>query len=1010
MRHQRILLFISLFVSFSALAQLTITYQGGEPGDPWTYTSSGASAIALSEALNAPNKTSGTQSLVAGGNTGGGSCFAGGSGNGPSVARSFSFDEMDISQTNEFPRTLTFNWGNRFPACNGTGWDSGENLTFTAYHDGVQQPVVTLATGSGNAQFSILTHQHTHTIPACVNSFRFVVSVTTNRADELLFIDDVTLTAPQLNGSAAQPSAVSGPVSVCIGAMETYSVQQVAGTNYTWSGLPSGAQFTSPNGTTTAHNITIDWGSAAPGTYTLVVTPSNSCGAIGIPQTVNVTVEPAPDPVIITGTSELCAGQAGQLECNYTDGIMWSTGENIPVIDITVPGTYSVGVLTACGTISAQFVVAAGEIPQIQSLDIEAITCSGLEDGGITVQASGNNSPFLYAVNGGDWQSDPHFSPLSPGTYTIAVLSGNGCQAEQAVVIEDAPAINIAAYNDGPVCSGSAAGLHVVTDASGNAVYQWQGPNGYSSTISDPADATDPGVYSVVITVGSCTAGPAETTVETLPVPVVVVTDNSPVCAGNPIALNASVNIAGNTSYQWSGPGGFTSLEQSPSGATTGGIYTVTATTDGCPSAAVQTDITVNPVPDAQATYNAPYCPGNQLMLYGSTSSPGNVVYQWSGPNGYTSAEQNPADAVETGAYTLFTEVNGCQSTAAVIHVLAEPPSLQLSSTGPACEGTAVELTGISSAGGAAVYSWTGPNGFTSAQPSVGGITAPGTYSLTVTAGSCMVSEEIDVVIFPLPVAAFQAENVCSGTEMGFVSQSFTPGVPNSVVSWQWIFGDGLSGTGEQTMHTYANAGTYVAGLEVTNGFGCSAYMEKTVTVYPVPQAAFSVNPEQISELDPFVQITNVSLGGDSFSWLIDSTWMTVYEPGEYHVNSSAGKLDIMLVAANTSGCADTMWRTVPIVSDIVSYVPNAFTPDGDEYNNTFLPVLSGAFDPYHYSLMIYNRWGELLFETKDPAVGWDGSYAGQIAEHGTYIWAIAIKHRDTDEKKLLSGHVSLIR
>jgi hypothetical protein len=263
-------------------AQVTVSFQGGEVGDPWGFTSTGASALASSEATQTPNKVTGTSSLVVGGNTGGGNCFDTGSGNGPNTARTFTFNTLDITSSNASTRTLTFNWGNRFPACSGTGWDSGENLTFRAYHDGVAQATVTLATGNNNAQFSILTNSYSWSVPPCVNQFYFVVSVTTNRADELLFLDEVKITAPQFNGSLVT-SSISGNTSVCIGATENYNVTPEAGISYTWSGLPAGAAFTSANGTTTSSTMTVNWGTTPSGTYTLTVTPSNSCGVIGMP-------------------------------------------------------------------------------------------------------------------------------------------------------------------------------------------------------------------------------------------------------------------------------------------------------------------------------------------------------------------------------------------------------------------------------------------------------------------------------------------------------------------------------------------------------------------------------------------------------------------------------------------------------------------------------------------------------------------------------------------------------
>lgn len=100
------------------------------------------------------------------------------------------------------------------------------------------------------------------------------------------------------------------------------------------------------------------------------------------------------------------------------------------------------------------------------------------------------------------------------------------------------------------------------------------------------------------------------------------------------------------------------------------------------------------------------------------------------------------------------------------------------------------------------------------------------------------------------------------------------------------------------------------------------------------------------------------------------------------------------------------------IEMDLVYYVPNSFTPDGDELNNTFKPVFTAGFDPYNYNMKIYNRWGELIFESKDVDYGWDGAYMGAkgLCQEGTYIWVIEFKLLNKDVRKRINGHTTLIR
>lgn len=199
--NRQILAIFCFLLSCSQLvfSQTVLFNQSGNLTDTWGFETTGADAIAENEALSPLNFTSSPQSLVVGGNTAGGSCIDGGTGNGPSVARTFTFESVDIGSSNQFTRTLSFNWGNRHPVCTGTGWDNGENLIFIPIHDGVEQEAQTLAVGGNDAIFSIHQNSTTYLVPPCVNSFGFILYIFTNRRDELLFLDDVLLTTPDFN-------------------------------------------------------------------------------------------------------------------------------------------------------------------------------------------------------------------------------------------------------------------------------------------------------------------------------------------------------------------------------------------------------------------------------------------------------------------------------------------------------------------------------------------------------------------------------------------------------------------------------------------------------------------------------------------------------------------------------------------------------------------------------------------------------------------------------------------
>jgi gliding motility-associated-like protein len=118
------------------------------------------------------------------------------------------------------------------------------------------------------------------------------------------------------------------------------------------------------------------------------------------------------------------------------------------------------------------------------------------------------------------------------------------------------------------------------------------------------------------------------------------------------------------------------------------------------------------------------------------------------------------------------------------------------------------------------------------------------------------------------------------------------------------------------------------------------------------------------------------------------------------------------LVAYNQISCTDSATITIVILKDVGLYVPNSFTPDGDEYNHTFHPIFTEGFKKDSYHMSIFDRWGELVFETYDPSFGWNGTYGkyGIQCQIGTYTWVIELIELQTAENRKFTGHVNLIR
>ncbi len=774
----------------AAYAQVTVAFQGAEPGDTWTYTTTGLGAAVASEAASGPNIKTGTRSIGVGGTAGGGNCWLGGSGNGPNTVHSISFNSINISTSSASTRTLTFSWGNRFPACNGTGWDSGENMTFRAYHDGVAQPQVAVMNGFSNAAYSIQSNSYTWTIPACVQDFYFVVSVNTNRSDELLFIDDVRIEAPAFNPTINQPSAIMGNTVVCQGMAVTYSVTPVAGISYSWSNLPAGASFTSANNSVNSHSIAVNWGSAAPGTYSLLVTPSDACGlAAATAQTVAVTVQPPPTPLAISGPASICPGNTITLTSNYTSGNTWSTGVTTATAAVTTAAVYTLSALSACGLLSASYTVSADPAANA------AITASGP-----TTFCQGNTVVLTSATAAGNsWSTGattPSVSIASSGTYSLNVTTVCGTSSSSIVVTVIPSTITAAITAGGPTsfCPGG----FVILSSNANSGNSWS-TGATSPTISVNAA----GVYTLTVSNG-CASASATQSISLIPVSTASITSLGPVtfCEGGSVML-ASNAMTGNT---WS-----TGAVSPTISVTTAGIYTLTVAA-ACGTTTATQQIMVNPLPTATVTAagSTALCPGQFVQLTVS----GGTTYTWS-----TGQNSNSISVNSPGTYTVAAS-NSCGTAVSpplTVSALSLP-TIQVSGGGQLCPGDSLQLA----ASGGPGFIWS--TGAT--LPSIY-VHNSGNYTVATSNACGTASASAQVTVTALS-AAFTA-NTASGNAplpVQFMNTSSA-----NALAANWNFGDGSSSTNSSPLHTFREAGVYTVTLTVQSANGCTTSYTMAITV-----------------------------------------------------------------------------------------------------------------------------------------------------------------------------------
>lgn len=617
-----------------------------------------------------------------------------------------------------------------------------------------------------------------------------------------------TATSTVTVGGSLAITATGG--TVCAGAPVNLT-STGGGTVYAWSGpggFTSNVQNPNLGNGTTAMN----------GVYSVTVTAASGCVGTA---TTNVTVNPL--PVVTTSGSTVCVTSTINLTSSGGSSYSW-TGPNgftsnvqnptIPNATTAMSGTYSVTVTDANTCVST----GTANVVVNSTLLVTATTntpCAGgtinlTSNPGVVWSWSGPNS-FTSAVQN---PNIPSATTAMNGTYSVTATDANGCFGTATINVTVNPLPVPTATNNSPVCVNQTLNF----TGGGGTIYSWSGPGGFTSPSQNPlinnVTTAAAGTYTLVVTDANGCQAITTTSVVINPLPVVSV-------SGSTVCTTANINLtsSGGTGYLWTGPNGFTSNLQNPTipNATTAmsGTYSVTVTdANGCVNGG-SANVLVNSSLLVTASANTP-CQNASLNF----TETGGVVWSWSGPNSYSSNQQNPSIAGATptlnGIYTVTaTDINGCVGSATVNATVNPLPNPTIGSNSPVCVNQTLNLN----SGGGTGYSWLGPNGFTSnaQNPSINGVStaASGTYTVTVTdANGCSNSTTIATVINPLPIVTVAGSTVCLNNTISLSA--------NGGVAYSWSGPGGFTSNSQNPTipnATLGNSGSYVA--TVTDANNC---------------------------------------------------------------------------------------------------------------------------------------------------------------------------------------------
>ncbi|MFO7789854.1 MAG: PKD domain-containing protein, partial [Bacteroidales bacterium] len=301
-----------------------------------------------------------------------------------------------------------------------------------------------------------------------------------------------------------------------------------------------------------------------------------------------------------------------------------------------------------------------------------------------------------------------------------------------------------------------------------------------------------------------------------------------------------------------------------------------------------------------------------------------------------------------------------------------------------------------------------------------------GYYNVRVTdmCSTPAVKDSVYIHVWPLPRNNFIADVVegCPPLKVNFTEITADDGS-----EFEWSFGDQQFSFGQNVTHVFKQSGYHTVALKLTDEHGCEKVREKVnmIRVFPQPKVDFYTEPDEISILNPIVDFYATTENTDSLYWYFgdgDTTHQNINYTS--HTYDGKGEYIITLVGESEYNCRDTSSKKIKINESYSFYAPTAFSPNRDGYNDCF-SVCGHGIDQNDFVLRIYDRWGELVFETTeyDDSEGcdacndgaWDGTYQGNIMkgdrvlEQGIYGWVCTFKDKSGIVNEY-SGQVRLIR
>lgn len=764
---------------------------------------------------------------------------------------------------------------------------------------------------------------------------------------------------------------------------------------------------------TYTYSWTADKGGFTSTSNPISVTPTESTeytlevnGYCGTTTTASVYITVNENPTANAGSDiTICDNENGTITANATGGTgvytyTWDNGlgnGNPQTVSPNTTTTYTVTATDENGCSNQDDVIVNVNAAPTANAGIDQTICEGVT---ANLTASGGTS---YSWSSGSTVATESVSPTTTTTYTVTVGNAAGCSDTDEVIVNVNALPTAFAGNDLTVCNGGSTTI-TATGAGSGGSYFWSGGlgTGASHTLTN---VTSDVTYTVTVT----DANGCESTDDiTVNVGAALTPDaglDVSICEGESTTLSAS----GGTTYSWDNGVSTSSQVVSPTSTTT---YIVDVTDGGSCSGQDQVTVTVNSNPTADAGIDQVICEGESANLLAS----GGVTYSWD--NGLGSSASQSVSPTNTTTYTVTVyNAENCSDTDDLVVTVNALPAILASQDVVMCEGESVELT--ASGTGIVTYTWTNPDLSTTTGQSQTIIPSSTDwyYVSGTNSNNCSVMDSILVSVNPNPsidlstAQITEASCTMGGTISGIIASS------NSDLTYQWD--NGLNVIANTLSVGNLDSGVYT--LTVTDENDCSTEADVTVDYNDISTVAAHPDSTETTlvtlvSLDVYANdtgnVSTINIINQASNGYVSYAGNGVFEytPNPGFIGEDSFSYVICDLSC-TSTC-DTAEVIIKVDGKGEIVVPNGFSPNGDGYNDYFV-ILNLEQYPNN-SIVIFNRWGDQVYEASPYNNDWDGSSAeaklvvnGDQVVDGTYYFILDLGEDDTEK---INGFIDLRR